>query len=323
MQVAWNANPAPLRGAVEKGVAIMQKTTSSFFVTGGCSSCHAHNLASMMTASARGAGVKAVDEAAAKMHAQQTNAFWSPQEHTLMLRMDAPGGHDMTSFGLLEYAAEQAKPNRTTDAMVHNIAAQQQLAGNWIVDGLARPPMEDGDFAATAKAIRSLAVFGAPGRKAEFTERIARAAAWLRRSTPVNSEERDMQVLGLLWAGESPASVDPMVRAIAALQRADGGWSQTPWLASDAYATGETLAALKEAGLAANDPVYRKGVDFLLKTQLSDGSWHVASRAPKFQPYFQSGFPHGHDQWISMSATAWATMALTYALPDAKALARN
>jgi hypothetical protein len=41
-----------------------------------------------------------------------------------------------------------------------------------------------------------------------------------------------------------------------------------------------------------------------------NGSWHVHSRAVKFQPYFQSGFPFDHDQWISAVATAWATMAL-------------
>jgi hypothetical protein len=34
----------------------------------------------------------------------------------------------------------------------------------------------------------------------------------------------------------------------------------------------------------------RRGVEFLLKTQQADGSWHVKSRAVKFQPYFQSGF---------------------------------
>src|SRR5262249_1029543 len=40
---------------------------------------------------------------------------------------------------------------------------------------------------------------------------------------------------------------------------------------------------------------------------------HGASRAPKLQPYFQSGFPHDHDQWISASATAWAAAALAEA----------
>ena len=52
------------------------------------------------------------------------------------------------------------------------------------------------------------------------------------------------------------------------------------------------------------------GVDYLMRTQVKDGSSHVRSRAFGFQPYFESGFPHGHDQWISMAATAWAAMAL-------------
>jgi N-acyl-D-amino-acid deacylase len=51
-------------------------------------------------------------------------------------------------------------------------------------------------------------------------------------------------------------------------------------------------------------------VDYLMRTQEKDGSWHVRSRAFGFQPYFESGFPHGHDQWISMAATAWSAMAL-------------
>ena len=63
-----------------------------------------------------------------------------------------------------------------------------------------------------------------------------------------------------------------------------------------------------------SDPVYARGVQYLLKTQLDDGSWYVRSRSPKFQPYFQSGFPHDHDQWISAAATAYAVMALAPAV---------
>ena len=32
---------------------------------------------------------------------------------------------------------------------------------------------------------------------------------------------------------------------------------------------------------------------------------------PRLQPYFDSGFPYGQDQWISAAGTAWATMALS------------
>ena len=43
----------------------------------------------------------------------------------------------------------------------------------------------------------------------------------------------------------------------------------------------------------------------------SDGSWHVKSRSIWLQPYFDSGFPYGQDQFISTAGTAWATLALT------------
>jgi squalene cyclase len=100
-------------------------------------------------------------------------------------------------------------------------------------------------------------------------------------------------------------------------QRPDGGWAQNANLASDAYATGLALHALAETGTPAAESAYKRGVDFLLRTQLEDGSWHVRSRAVKFQPYFQSGFPHDHDQWISSMATAYAVMGLAPACGQA------
>jgi hypothetical protein len=85
---------------------------------------------------------------------------------------------------------------------------------------------------------------------------------------------------------------------------------------TDAYATGQALFTLRELGLPAANPTIRRGVAFLVETQAKDGSWFVKSRAMKFQPYFESGFPYGHDQWISQSGTAWATLALSVAAPE-------
>ena len=82
---------------------------------------------------------------------------------------------------------------------------------------------------------------------------------------------------------------------------------------STAYATGKALVALQAAGLPVSDPAYQRGVQFLLTSQLEDGSWYVRTRAAGLQPYFDNGFPHGVDQWISAAGTSWATMALTLA----------
>jgi mono/diheme cytochrome c family protein len=61
-------------------------------------------------------------------------------------------------------------------------------------------------------------------------------------------------------------------------------------------------------------PAIRRGLDFLRRTQLADGTWHVRSRTHPFQPPMDSGFPHGRDGWISAAGTSWAVMSLATSL---------
>jgi hypothetical protein len=77
------------------------------------------------------------------------------------------------------------------------------------------------------------------------------------------------------------------------------------------------MVALHEAGLPVTDAAYQRGVRYLLSTQLEDGSWYIKTHSQAVQPYFDAGFPHGFDQWISACGTNWATMALALAAPEA------
>jgi squalene cyclase len=98
-------------------------------------------------------------------------------------------------------------------------------------------------------------------------------------------------------------------------QQPDGGWAQLPDMDSDAYATGSALAALHQAGdLPVDDRTYVRGLRYLLSAQLPDGSWHVKTRSKPIQTYYESGYPHGKDQFISVSAASWATIALALAV---------
>src|SRR5439155_23056789 len=125
------------------------------------------------------------------------------------------------------------------------------------------------------------------------------------------TEERAFRLLGLSWASAPDTLMRRAAGDLLESQRDDGGWAQEAAMGSDAYATGEALVALRESGaVAAGDRAFRKGIEYLLRTQIEDGSWQVESRAVPIQAYFESGFPYGVNQWISAAATSWATTAL-------------
>lgn len=309
---ASDSKLASPREAAAKSLALVQKSSGGFFQEGGCVSCHAQNLTAMAQVTARAQGIP-VDERSEASQLKAVRLQWGAFAEVLLQRMDPPGAVDTIMYSLLHLEVENAPPDQVIDSLIHNVAGQQRKDGSWSLMGVPRPPIEDGDFSRTALSLRALAHYTIPARKTEFDQRIQKAAAWLKAAKPVSTEDRNMQLLGLKWANADRASLEKPLKALVALQRADGGWSQTPYLASDAYGTATVLYTMHELGVPASDPAYRRGVNYLLRTQLADGSWHVASRAPKFQPYFQSGFPHDHDQWISSAATAWAVIALTYA----------
>ncbi len=312
----WTGDP---RAAAEKSLDLLQKSSRTFWVEGGCVGCHHHGFTAVATAAARSHGLR-VDGALSKELLAQTRAQAATFQETTLQMIDLPGGVDQAEYTLLTLCAYEYPADAITDALAAYIAGLQRANGGWSVGGVSRPPIEESDIQRTALGILMLQHYGLPGRKAEFDRRIARARDYLLKSRPQTTDDFAMRAMGLHAAGAARADVAAVGKKLLALQRADGGWGQNPHLASDAYATGEALHALFETKtLAPSDEAYRRGVAFLLKTQYPDGSWYVRSRAPKFQPYFQSGFPFGHDQWVSASATGWAATALAHAAGAARA----
>ena len=299
-----------VREAIARALAASQSASAKFLGNGGCLSCHAQHLNGMAVGAARPAGIPA-DYELQQREAQVTATLRGGIEQQLFQVQDPPPGVDGQQFSLMEMAASGLAPSLAADSLVHHIAAMQRKEGDWPNYGVARPPLEDGGFSHTAKGIRALRLYAIPARKPEFDARVARAAAWLEKAEPVTTEDRTMQILGMVWAGRTAPAA--RVKQLASKQRPDGGWGQTDYMASDGYATGEALWALHESGMPESDPVFRRGVAYLLATQADDGTWHVVTRALAFQPYFQSGFPYEHDQWISQAGTAMAAIGLTFA----------
>jgi hypothetical protein len=178
--------------------------------------------------------------------------------------------------------------------------------------------MEDSIVSQTAQAVRSMTLYPIAGRKAEVDGKLRRAQRFLLATVPGTMEERNMRLMGLVWTKAPRADVSAAMQQVTGAQRSDGGWSQRDGYEPDAWATGESLYALREAGMAVTSEVYRKGIAFLLKTQYQDGAWFVKSRAYPTQLYFESGYPFGHNQWISAAGASWASLAIAYTLPDEK-----
>ena len=289
-----------LKPAVEKSIALLEKNGNQFFVNGGCASCHHQNITDFAVRVARAKGAR-IDETAAAERMKLNKAFFGSVGPSLLERLDVPGDPDLLLYAVAAMDSAAYPPDRMTDALLANLVAQQASNGRWMAPGgTPRPPVEDGDIFRTALGIRAMKMYGAPGRGAEMKERIAKAHAWLLAEPAVTAEDRNMKLFGLRWAGADRKVLQPLAKSIFAEQRPDGGWAQRAELESDAYATGQSLVALVEgAGVSPKDEVYRNAVKYLLATQHADGSWLVRSRSPKFQPYFESGFPYGHDQWIS------------------------
>jgi ankyrin repeat protein len=292
--------------AVERALAMTEKQSYNFIRIGSCNSCHSQDLPSAAAAFARGRGFNAPKDIP-----QLPYSAMPPPERVMDLDFVTVSSKGWELFDL---GMNGAPRNAYTDAVVRLMKALQSPEGHWVTIESRRPPMGVGDFQAAALAIYSIRHYAPVGDEASCEQAVARAVTWLKRASPTLTQDRAFQLLGLAWGGAEPDL--ETVRALDATQQSDGGWSQLPRMESDAYATGMVLFALHTAARrTVANTVYRQGVDYLLSTQASDGTWHVKTRAIWLQPYFESGFPYGRDQFISTAGTAWAAMALAAAEP--------
>jgi ankyrin repeat protein len=312
------------RQAVEASLPLLQQSMKLFLERTGCASCHHEGLGHMATGLARRRGfpidgdlAKAQYERIAgmlnSMRPQLQRAVSDPHAALYVPGAEISEGAPMFGFLLSGLAASQQAPNRLLSAAALTLARQQEADGRWDFV-LPRVPTQSSAHAMTAMAVQVIRAYAPRDRAEEMAGRIRRAKAWLMRAPAPTTEDKVFRLLGLRWAGASLEERREAITALRAEQRPDGGWAQLPALLSDAYATGTALFALNQAGaIPVSDPTYRRGVDYLLRTQDEDGSWFVAKRAIPANNYFDSGFPHGQSQYMSFSATCWATMALTLA----------
>jgi Squalene-hopene cyclase C-terminal domain len=234
------------------------------------------------------------------------------------MQSDQPGGNIITiGYVMMALAAEQYPFDKITTELTHAAAALQLPDGSWTPNGVSRPPMEDTLVTATAMGARALTMYPV-GRRHQVDEKVERAQHWLLAVDARSAEDHAMKLMGLVWTKAPQSEVQAAVRQVLGQQGPGGGWLQRDGMAPDAYATGISLYALHTAGISPTDGAYLKGVQFLQQNQYQDGSWLVKTRSYPTQPYFETGYPFGNNQFISAGAASWSALAIAYTLPDAE-----
>jgi ankyrin repeat protein len=296
------------RQAVERAVPLLSSASKEYFRMSGCNGCHHQPLIGMALAAVAKRGLQGDSTVVRDQIALIRSELLGGQEGVLQGMFISIEGQ---AYALLGMAEQGAPAEPAIDATLSAVVSMQVENGGFLRIPLNRPPIEDSPFVLAALAAKAIDRYMIPAREAELRGRIAKIGRWLAQNKPDAEHERAFQLMGLAWSGSEKSAVERVLGELRKAQRADGGWAQLAGLSSDAYATATALYAMRQAGVVpGRDAAYQKGVRYLLSRQKPDGSWHVASRSPKFQPYFQGGFPYEHDQWISVAATAWAVTAL-------------
>ncbi len=318
--------PANTRAAVTNSLKSLESSMTKFTQRATCISCHHEGLGRIVTASASARGFS-TDKSLAKVQAARVGGMASGLKplHEMAVKSDeamkqlpliemneVTAGYTWLMAGM---GAQKEPADAARAAMAAVLAKQQSPDGFWSFS-LPRVPMQSSFFTFTALSVQALNNYGSKASKDEIAERIGRAKNWMLSAPAKNIDDQAFRVLGLNW---SKATTDQMQTAIAELkksQQADGGWSQNPGLASDAYATGLALYALHNGGgMSVTDPVYKRGIQYLLRTQDADGTWFVTKRALPANNYLNAGYPHAEAQYSSFNGACWATLALLDTLP--------
>jgi Squalene-hopene cyclase C-terminal domain len=304
--------PANVRAATDRALPLLLKAAEGHIGKQTCFACHNQALPMFAFHAARERGFTVKDEDLK----EQTDFIgdFLKRNKEKFLKGEGTGGQvDTAGYALLALELGGRKPDDVTTAVVEYLLRYPKEKDHWRAVS-NRPPSEASHFTTTYLAIRGLRMWGNATQAEAIAKRIESAREWLLKTPAKDTEDRVFRLMGLKESGAKDEGIREAAQVLLKSQRADGCWSQLDDKPGDAYATGSALVALHRAGgLATTDPAYKRGLWYLMRTQAADGSWMVKSRSKPFQPYYESGFPYEHDQFISATASGWATAALAAA----------
>ncbi len=315
--IAEKVAPVPLaelRAAVTKALPLLERSSAFALQERACFTCHhgAHASLVLHDAWARGFGINTnnfEDQLARAYRGLVEDRPRFKEGWSIAGTADGPG----TALWMLEVAGW--KPDATTASAAEYFLSDTKFADHW-APPMKRLPTVGSEFTTTYLVLRGLHQEQTPELAIRTRKRSSEVARWLLATPARDTEDSVHRLRALHLLDVDEAAFKKEARELIAVQAVDGGWPQKLDTESDAYATGTTLAALHDTGaLTVQDAAFQRGLRYLLQNQATDGSWHVRKRTHDVQPFFDSSFPHGVDQFISISATSWASYALLRAIP--------
>jgi hypothetical protein len=300
--------PADVNATIDRGLAFLAKDALAWKKEHNCASCHHASLVVWATREAKLRG-HAVDE---PVLAELTK--WLAESGDGKFGLARPASAPKAANPKAVYFAlalgVDPKPDEVSQRglklLLKTVAAEQTENGPWSTWPETRPPIF-GSSDESLTALATLAVLPAAATGDDSAKAVRdKAVRWLA-ETKTDDDPQSIALRLVLWnrLGRPAKEAQPLVKRIKERQNADGGWSQTKDMASDAWATGQALYALAHAGVKSDAPVIRRAHAFLIKTQRADGPWPMTSRPVK---------PGGEGAKslipITGAGSAWAVLGL-------------
>ncbi|MBC7821481.1 MAG: terpene cyclase/mutase family protein [Planctomycetaceae bacterium] len=297
--------PANQDDAIRKGLGFVETKSLAWLRERKCASCHHVPLMIWVDREARQRGFK-VDEPGLK---EATDFMLAAENRGAIIPKPgdperAGNGYSlMALFTILSFRDVGQGPEPAAQevmkAAAEHLVSKQQADGSWM-PFLGNPPFRNPEEVSTLLAAFGLVAEPRVGIDA------APSATKMREWLKANSKDEGSQArsLRILIDHERKANVELLLQQ----QNADGGWSQTKEMPSDAFATGQAIYSLiSRGGIDKSHSAILKARDFLLKTQKPEGSWPMTSRP------FNSGDNKkgsGNLEPITVAGSAWAVLGL-------------
>ena len=302
----WKAGP---REAAQRGLEWLQQAAPDWSKRNPCFGCHVQSQVLMGQAVALKMGYRVslpaihwLDDFTRK---QAIAGTWFGASHSASVfgAMGVTYAAEATGITSDKGMPGTLSPNglllEATDHLLYIQAADGALP----VDQPA-PPIVQGQFMTTANALVALDWAIAHSDDPKYKQAAGRAAAWIAAHEPATNQDKVFKIIALMRDGtpDQKRAAWSVVEELSAEQQSDGGWQEAAAAkGSNAIATGQVLYAFKQAGVSVHGPMFRRGVDYLLKNQVNEptpdnGLW----KSVNTQSERPSNFAH----------TMWAVIGL-------------